>query len=489
MSTTPLSSTDESLWGPDLRPVMTALMSIVAIVSYNNLSVSAALPDVGDDLGQIELLPWVITVELFTAAVAVLAAGPAVDGLGVRRTFRITAVGFAATSLLVTVAPSMHTLLAARAVQGVFAGAVMTAAMAGVGVSVPARLRPRAFAAISAVWGVMGVAGPALAATMVATVGWRGIFAANLPVTIVALLIGWGALPERQEGAARAPVDLIGLLIMALVTGAALSLTTGHAGVMIAGAIVFIASIAVYGTWAGRTPDPVVRIPHLVHERYRTVHLASIAVMGGAVGADAFLPLYVRAVRGGSQAVAAFSVLYLSIGWTASAWVSSRLQDRWPGEWVSLLGAVVAVPGAALVTFTVRIEAPMPVIYGSFVWLGAGVGLIVSTGAALLQNRTGLAEMGRVNGAHQFLRTIGITLGIAVVAAITFSVVDRRTGDVESVRDLLSDDSTVASVEVIDAVADGYSLALVVVVAIVAVTLPATLHLVRTRHQQLPSAT
>ena len=156
---------------------------------------------------------------------------------------------------------------------------------------------------------------------------------------------------------------------------------------------------------------------------------------------------------------------------------------------MSLLGAIVAVPGAALVAFTVHVEAPMPALYGSFVWLGAGVGLIVSTGAALLQNRTELAEMGRVNGAHQFLRTIGITLGIATVAAITFTVVDRRTGDVEAVRDLLSDNGAVASVDVLDALADGYSLALLAVVAIVAVTLPATLHLVRTRHQQLPSAT
>ena len=61
------------------RPTVIALMSVIAIASYNNLSAAAALPDIGDDLGDIGLLPFVITVELLTSAVAVLAAGPIVD--------------------------------------------------------------------------------------------------------------------------------------------------------------------------------------------------------------------------------------------------------------------------------------------------------------------------------------------------------------------------------------------------------------------------
>lgn len=482
------SSGEEGLWGPTLRPVMTALMSVVAIVSYNNLSVAAALPDVGDDLGYIELLPWVITLELLTSAVAVLAAGPVVDGLGVRRTFRVTAVGFVATSLLTTVAPSMYTLLAARAVQGVFAGAVITVAMAGIGVAVPTRLRPRAFASVSAVWGVMGVAGPAMAAGLVSTAGWRGVFAINIPVTLAALGVGWAVLPDRQAGAARPSIDAVGLAIMALFAGAVLSLTTGEAGVMVGGLVVLVGAVVAYGLWARRVREPIVRIPHLLETRYRSVHVASMAVLAGGIGADSFLPLYVRAVRGGSQAVAAFSVLYLSFGWTAAAWVSSRLQDRWPGERVSLLGALIAVPGITLTAVSVSVGAPLPVIYGAFVWLGAGVGMTTSTGAALLQNRAELTEMGRVNSAHQFLRTIAITIGIALQAAITFAVVERRTGDVEAVRDLLSDETVAVSKEVLDALAAGYTLGLTVLIAVVATSVPAAVHLVRTRREQLPSA-
>ena len=479
--------TTERLWGPQHRPVMLALMSTIGIASYNNLSVAAALPDVGNDLGSIGLLPWVITVELLTSAVAVLATGPIVDSFGVRRTFRVAAAGFAATSLLVAFAPSMLTLIGARAVQGLFVGTVMTVALTGIGLAIPARLRPRAFALTSAVWGVMGVAGPAIAAVIVATVGWRGIFVVNLPVTALAAAVGWNVLPDRQPQATRVSVDRVGIVLIALVAGSALSLTADRTVVTLIGGSTFVIAGAAYFVWARRVPQPVVRLRHLGGRRYRTVHLTSMAVLAGGVGANSFLPLYVKGVRGAGTAAAAFSVLFLTVGWSTSAFVSSRLQDRWAGEWVSLLGSVMALPAAAAVALVIHIDAPLPVVYCAFVWLGAGVGMITSTGAALLQSRTSATEMGRLNGAHQFLRTLAITLGIAIVGAVTFAVVGRRVGDVESVRSLLGDDDAAMSGEVVKALGDGYSLAVTVTAVIVALSVPAAVRLVRTRHEQLPS--
>jgi MFS family permease len=104
---------DTKLFGDGRRPVLIALMSVIAIVSYNNLSSAAALPDIGEDLGGISLLPFVITLELLTSAVAVLAAGPIVDGIGARRTFRVAVTGFIITSALVAFSPTMWVLLGA----------------------------------------------------------------------------------------------------------------------------------------------------------------------------------------------------------------------------------------------------------------------------------------------------------------------------------------------------------------------------------------
>lgn len=473
----------DTLWGPRHRPVMTALVSIIAIASYNNLAATAVLPDIGDDLGRISLLAWVITIELLTSAVAVLAAGPIVDSAGVRKTFRFAGVGFIVTSVIVAAAPTMPTLILTRAVQGVFAGALLTVATAGIGVAIPPRLRPRAFAGISTVWGVMGVAGPAVAAALVAVANWRATFIVNVPVTAVALWIGWNALPDRQNTGA-APtrrVDGIGIALVALIAGAALSLTEESAPVIVGGAVLMAAGVAAYRWWAKRTPEPILRLPHLSAARYRSVHLTSMAVLAGGVGVNSLLPLYVRGVRQQSTTLAAFSVLYLTVGWTAGAWLSSRLQDRLRGETVSLVGSLIAFPASVAVACALHADAALPIVYLTFAWFGFGVGTITSTGAALLQDRTGLAEMGRLNGAHQFLRTISLTIGIAAVAAITFAVVDHRLGDVEAVRSLLGDEPAEIGPEIIAALADGFAWAATAAAAITALTIPSAAHLFRTR--------
>lgn len=481
----------DTLWGPRHRHVMTALVAIIAIVSYNNLAATAVLPDIGDDLGRINLLAWVITIELLTSAVAVLAAGPIVDSAGVRKTFQFAGIGFVATSIIVAAAPTMPTLIVARACQGVFAGGVMTAATAGIGVAIPSALRPRAFAAISTVWGVMGVAGPAMAAGLVAVSSWRATFVVNIPVTAVALLIGWSALPDRQSStrteAPKQRIDGVGIALVTLIAASALSLAEQNPLVIVGGALVMAASVAVYRWWAKRTPEPILRLPHLSAARYRSVHLTSMAVLVAGVGVNSLLPLYVRGVRQQSTTVAAFSVLYLTVGWTAGAWLSSQLQDRWRGETVSLVGALIAFPSSVAVAAALHVQAALPIVYLTFVCFGIGVGTITSTGAALLQDRTELAEMGRLNGAHQFLRTISLTIGVAAVAAITFAVVNHRIGDVEAVRGLLSDEATVGGPGLVRALGDGFAWAATAAAAVTALTIPSAVHLFGTRRHHINS--
>ena len=87
--------------------------------------------------------------------------------------------------------------------------------------------------------------------------------------------------------------------------------------------------------------------------------------------------------------------------------------------------------------------------------MGASIGFVSTSGLTLLQSSADDAEMGRVNSAHQFVRTICITYGVAIGGAILLLVVDRQTGDVEAVRDVLGGEDVAASSATLDAVRDG----------------------------------
>ena len=141
------------LLSPKYRAVALSLMASMAMASYNNLSVTAALPDIGDDLGRVTLLPWVVTVELVSAAIAVLAVGPFIDGAGARRAFRLTSAAFLVTSGMCAVAPSMELLVAARVLQGFGTGALIGTSVTCIGLVFEEAVRPWAYALLSSVWG------------------------------------------------------------------------------------------------------------------------------------------------------------------------------------------------------------------------------------------------------------------------------------------------------------------------------------------------
>ena len=161
-----------TLFGGHQRRLTLATMTSIAVAAYNNLSVSAALPAIGDDLGNLELLPWIITIELIASAIAVLAIGPVIDSVGSRIVFRWSMAAFAVSCVACALAPSLWVLITARGFQGLTTGVIISNVMTALGLGVPESLRPRAYAVNSSVWGIMGVGGPAIAALLLTVFDW-----------------------------------------------------------------------------------------------------------------------------------------------------------------------------------------------------------------------------------------------------------------------------------------------------------------------------
>lgn len=478
----------DAIFSPERRGLTIAVMACVGIIAYNNLAVAAALPEVGSDLGDVALLPWTISAELLTSGVAILAAGPLVDSLGPRRVFRWSVSGFVVTSIACGVAPTMVGLVAARAAQGVAAGLLFTVTMTVIGLSYDANSRARVFAANSIVWGVMSVAGPSVAAVMVAVIDWRGVFFFNVPVALVAAFLAWRRLPDRPDGAGNQGFDLRGIALVTMVSAAGLAVVEGSITAVVVGAGVSLAGLVGYVLHAPRVPDPVMRLEHVWGERYRSIHATSMLAVGATLGFHAFIPVYLKAVERTSTTVAAFSVIYLSVGWTAGAVSSSRLQGMFGRERVVLFGSLFLAPGFYGVAAAVIGDAPRWVLYVALAVAGLGVGTISTTGVNVLQERSPAAEMGRVSAAHQFVRTLMITYSVGIVGALILTTVDRRTGDVEAVRDLLGGDADTVDPAVADALGAGFGFAMIAACVAATLCVPSALRLVRTADQAVTSA-
>lgn len=467
-----------TLLGPEQRGLTFATMTTIAVAAYNNLSVSAALPAIGDDLGNLDLLPWIVTIELITSAIAVLAVGPVIDSVGTQTVFRWTLIGFTISCVICAFAGNIVTLIVARGLQGLASGAIIANVMAAVGLGVPEALRPRSYAVNSSVWGIMGVAGPALAAVILTFSDWSGIFLVNLPVAALAGVVGWRAFPGPTAESATAPADRRGLVIVTAFTLLSLGALSTLAWWTPFAVLVSALLVWLYVRHEPTTEPPLLRLRHIAASTFRTLHATAFLVILSGIAANTFLPVYVKGARGASTSQAAFAVVFLTVGWTVGAFASSRWSELRSGTSAMVMGSAVLCASAASAALGVWLALPLWFIFAAFSGLGFGLGGVSSAGLGVLQSKATPREMGRVNSAHQFIRTLGFTYGAALGGAVLFGVVEFRLGDVEVVRALLSDEETAVDAEVVDALVSGFawSTTLAAVLTVAALVFSLRLH-------------
>ena len=446
-----------SILSRTLLPVTSAIVATIAINAFSTLAVVAGLPPITAELGDVALLSWVITSFLVMATLATMVAGQVIDAFGVRSTFRLTMILSFAGSAACALAPSMPALVFFRGLQGAGAGFAFAVATAAVGLAYPESLRPRALAAVSVTWGVMALGAPAIAALFVASTGWRGIFWAILPIVAVASVVGWGRLPARPEPASpRLPLEATGVLLLGGFTVVSLVGFSGVSALSAAALGLAVVLAAAYWIYAGGTDHPVLGRRHLALHPIGTTNIAFGLAFGAALGIDAYLPVYVRGGLGYSAVVAAFSVAFLTVGWTVASVAMTRILDRFSETATALVGFGLLIPpflvGLVLYDHETRIAL---VLAMAFV-IGLGIGTLAMSLLNLLYLVSEPAEVGRASSAHQYLRGLFHTYAAALVGVILIGVVSDRTGGVEAVRQVLAGEGGTGDSATREAIASGF---------------------------------
>ncbi len=453
-----------SVFSPAYRSITVSALLLLALAAFDGMAVAAALPKIGGDLG-ISGLPWVLTAFALSSTVTLLAAGPLIDSLGVRRTYRFTLVEFFLASVLCTFAPSLWWLVGARLLQGIGGGMVMAVTLSNVGLTYPPELRSRALAVNSMVWGVMALAGPAAAAFLLSVVSWRGIFFLNLPLVLFAGVIGWNRLAEAGQ---RHDVDfdVRGMVLVSIMAVVLLISLSTLRWASIAGVAVAVLLGWAYWRHSGRIEAPVVARRHLVGWPFGPLNLIPCMFFAGSLALDGYLPIYVQGGLGHSNAEAAFAVAFLAIGWTTGSQIASRLLDRFENVDVMMAGFLLTVPAVLAGVLLYSDHVPLGVVYALSVVQGLGIGAVTNATVSLLQRTAAVGEMGRVSGAHQFMRQFGGTLGTATAGTVLLAVVAARIGSVEPVRRLLDGDDLELGARTRSAIAGGFRGAAMVALAL-----------------------
>ena len=386
----------------------TGLVLCVFLAALDSSVVATAMPSVIRDLGGQHLYALPFAVFLLTSTVSSPLWGRASDLFGRKRLYLAGVTIFLLGSALCGAANSMAFLVAARALQGLGAGAVMPLTLTSVGEMYTLQERPRVQAFISGVWGVSALLGPLLGGVLAEHASWRWVFLVNLPFGIPAMLIVWKYLQETvQRKAGRVVIDWLGALLFTLGSGLlvwGLSLSVWwQVG---AGLAVLLAAVAV----ELRHPAPLLPMKALA-QRLPNVGLWN-NMLGGAAyfGVIAYLPLYAQNVSGSATA-GGLILTPMLLGWVLASIVCTRLMKVMGLTRQTQLGFVVLPVVFALMA--VFAHAPLIVLSVLGFFVGVGMGFAMVSLLLAVQAASPREELGATTSAMLFARQMGGALGTA----------------------------------------------------------------------------
>ena len=170
----------------EIRTIVLGLMLAMFLAALNQTIVATALPTIGRDFRDFELLPWVVTSYLLTSTVVAPLYGKLSDIYG-RRAMMLASIGiFIAGSAACAAAPDMIMLILGRGLQGIGGGGILPLAQAILADAVAPRERGRYQAYMGSVWITAGLGGPVLGGILAEHFHWSVVFWINVPVGLVA---------------------------------------------------------------------------------------------------------------------------------------------------------------------------------------------------------------------------------------------------------------------------------------------------------------
>lgn len=393
------------------------------MVALDALVVTTALPSIGADLhAGLSSLEWTVNAYGLAYAAGIVTATALGDRYGRRRVFTLGLALFTLASAGCALAPDMAWLLAARAVQGVGAAAVMPLSLTILTEAFPAARR----GAVVGIWGGIGglavASGPLIGGGVTEGLDWHWIFWVNVPIGLVATVLARVRLSESHGRRVR--LDLPGMLLL---TGAAFALawalmranTVGWTSVQTMGVLVAaVAGGCAFVAWERRTPEPMIPLRLFRSRVFAAANLASLLMIGALSAAVFLIAQYFQVVLGYSPLGTGLRML----PWTATPILIAPLAGSWSDRVgrrpVLAAGLALQAIGLGWVAFVAGPATAYPVLVAPLLIAGVGISMALPTSATAALSAVAPAHLGKASGVNSTVQRLGGVLAVAGAGAV-----------------------------------------------------------------------
>lgn len=428
MTTSPTLADDRRRW---LAVVVLCLGQLMMVLDATVVNV--ALPYIQRDLHfSAASLAWVVNGYLIAFGGLLMLAGRLGDLVGRRRIFLGGLVLFTLSSVLCGLAPSQGLLIGARFVQGAGAAAV-SAMVLGVLVTIfdNRRQTARAMAVYSFVASAGGSVGLLVGGTLTQLSSWHWIFFINVPIGLVALLLGMTLIPRHQGIGLHHGVDVAGAVLVTAAPSVGIYAIlrgseqgwTAPATLLLFAATALLAALFV--AVESRVRNPLVPLRIFRSRSVTGANLVRVLFPVGLFGSFLLGALYVQNVLGYSplRTGIAFLPQSLSIA-VVSLFFVNRLVSRIGARATLIPGLLLVAAGLVLFSRAPAGGSYLVDVLPVTLLVGAGAGLVFMPSVALSMQGAGPGDAGVLSG----LTNVALQLGAALGVAALFGVAADRSG-------------------------------------------------------------
>lgn len=426
------NSKSEQKYNIWLMLVATCLFTFMS--TLDGSIVNIAMPVISQDLSiNMNQAEWIVSLYIVVICMLLIFFGRISDTKGKIKVFRIGTVIFVIGSILCGISNSLTFLLVSRAVQAIGASMTMATNYGIITEYFPREMRGKGLGILGSFVSLGSIAGPGIGGLIIENYSWQYIFLINIPIGILAILLGYFAFPKEFKEDIKMKIDYKGFILfnisivslfMAIFIGQQIGFTRPTVIMLF---VIFIITLILFIRIENRVDDPLIDMKLFNNFSFSLGLFCALLVFSSNLFFNVLMPFYLQKSLGFSSLTAGFILMSVPIAMMIVAPISGSLSDRMGSEILTFIGLVIVTITQFLFIFMDQ-STSVPYLVSITTMTGVGVALFQSPNNSIIMSSVKPNKLGIAGSLNSLARNLGMIIGISLSTTILYLAMSHKAG-------------------------------------------------------------